>query len=328
VKVLITGASGCVGANIAKAAINAGLDARVLVRARSKRAAFEDLSVSPVQGDLLDVESLKRAVDGCAWVFHAAGLVSFWQQNWRQAMEVNVRGTENMIAAYRSVGIERFIFTSSMSAVGHADDPADPVDETAPFNYAGMGFVYHRTKWEAEQAVLAAVHLGLPAVVLNPGLVFGERDINLSSGAMFQAVRSAPFPFPVVQGGQAVCDGDDVGEAHVNAAQWGRIGERYILVSENLTNMELMTLVARVTGQKPPRRTLPRFTVKILSMALHLLERFAREEWTVTGDILAAALLYNYGDASKAVRELSYRQTPALVSMEKSYKWLLSQGIL
>src|SRR5690242_15131548 len=130
-KVLVTGATGFVGANVARLLLERGEDVRVLVRPTSDRGNVGGLPVEIAPGDLRDPAAVREAVRGCARVFHVAAAYRFWARDPRELYESNVRGTVNVCEACLAEGVERVVYTSTVGTIGLAALPA-PCDEATP----------------------------------------------------------------------------------------------------------------------------------------------------------------------------------------------------
>lgn len=184
-RVLVTGASGMLGADVAAALVARGHSVRTFQRGEPATAGVDD-----ARGSVTDPAAVGRVVAGMDAVVHLAAKVSL-AGNPRDFELVNVTGTRNLLDSARNFGVSRFVFVSSPS-VAHAglsiagDDalPADPA--RARGNYA-------RTKAEAELAVLAADTEGFSTVAVRPHLVWGPGDTQLI-GRIVDRARSGRLP--------------------------------------------------------------------------------------------------------------------------------------
>ncbi len=297
-RVFLTGGSGCLGANIAKHLIDEGFKVRLLLRKTSSTEAIEDLKIEDViYGDIRNYDSFSKAIKDCQVIIHCAALITFSQNRWKDAYLTNVIGTKNMIKAGIVNKVKKFIHTSSVSTIGYATTPNNLLDENSYNSFIGLGFIYHRTKWIAEQLVLEAVKEGLNAVVLNPSIIFGERDVYLSAGRVFKVLREGTFVNICTKGGVAVCDADNVAKAFITSIEKGKIGERYILSDANLTNLEFLKLASSVMGLNPKFYFIPKWLVKKVGKFMQIIEPiFKLKEGVLTGDILISSTFYNFFD--------------------------------
>src|SRR5512136_1953749 len=151
---LVTGASGFIGGRLAeRLALEEGVRVRGMVRNRKKAERLQKLPLEIVQADLLDLESLRRAIDGCDLVFHCAAVVRETGDR-SEFFGTNVKGTENILRVSMGGGVKKFIHFSSVSVYGM--DPPERVDETTPFQPCGN--LYCDTKIAAEKAVWETYH--------------------------------------------------------------------------------------------------------------------------------------------------------------------------
>src|SRR5687767_4359499 len=113
----ITGATGFVGASVARALIDKGLRVRALARPGSDRRNLEGLAVDVVEGDLADRRALAAGVRGARYAFHVAADYRIWVPRPESMYAANVQGTENVIAAAAEAGVERIVHCSSVAAI-------------------------------------------------------------------------------------------------------------------------------------------------------------------------------------------------------------------
>jgi dihydroflavonol-4-reductase len=326
VKVLVTGGAGFVGSQIVSALLRRGDAVRVLHRATSNLIMLEGLPVEHVLGDVLEPEAVARAVTGCDLVFHVAAVASYWRTQRKQVYKVNVEGTRIVVEACLAAGVPRVVHTSSVAAIGIPRN-GRPADESAPFDALSATFAYADSKHRAEAVVLQAVARGLPAVIVNPGAVYGAGDHNLISGSMVLEFARRSLPF-VPDGGLCVVDADAVVQGHLTAAERGCIGERYILGGENLTFLEIAAEICAVVGRPAPRTTVPAWTLPPAALAVDAVNRLRLGSPVVSGEQIRMAGLKVFYDTSKAVRELDYPLLPFRGAVEKTYRWYRQHGYL
>lgn len=323
-KALVTGATGCVGANVVAALAERGYGVRAMRRPTSCLDALQGLEVEWVVGDVLDPESLAQALEGCDLAFHVAAVSDYWRTAAETIYRVNVDGTRNVVAAALAAGVRRLVYTSSVGALGVPPD-GRLLDEEAVFNLPPHRFPYGHSKHLAEEVVREAVAQGLGGVIVNPAAVIGPRDIHWIGGSLLREVQRG-WAWFVPPGGTCWAASTDVGLGHVLAAERGRSGERYLLGGENLTHRETVEIVAEVVGGRRPLLTLPRFLMGPLAVAtrgacrLFCFPFSAEQVWLSARDI--------YCDSSKAVRELGYPQTPFRTAVEEAYIWYRERGLL
>jgi len=172
--VFITGAGGFIGGRLAERLLATGRPVRAL--SRRPLPDLARLGAEVVIGDLLDRASLARGCTGAGTVFHVAGRVGVWGPA-DDFFRVNVGGTESLLAAARTAGASRFVYTSSPSVVYNGGDLAG-VDESAPL-CTDAPCAYPTSKAAAEKLVLAANAPGFATTALRPHLVWGPGDRNV-----------------------------------------------------------------------------------------------------------------------------------------------------
>ena len=164
-RALVTGASGFVGAAVARTLVSAGWRVRALVRAASDRSNLRNLPLEVAVGDLTIAASLQRALAGCDALFHVAADYRLGVRDPSQLYQTNVEGTRNLLTAAADAGVKKIVYTSSVATMGIPPD-GSPGDEQTPVSLAAMIGHYKRSKFLAEQLVLGAVSAGTPAVIV------------------------------------------------------------------------------------------------------------------------------------------------------------------
>ncbi|MGB2869349.1 MAG: SDR family oxidoreductase [Bacteroidota bacterium] len=323
---LVTGGNGFIGSNIALALLNAGCGVRVLHRHNSDLRALEGATVEHCIGDVRDPDSLRRAIKGCDTVFHTAAIVSYWRKERELMYDVNIRGTRNVVEACLDLGVEKLVHTSSIAALGPAEN-GEPIDEAAPFNWDRFDVGYRISKNKAELEVLRGVRQGLQAVIVNPSVVIGPRDVQFHGGQLIRDVRKRRiFYYP--DGGINIVYVDDVVRGQLAAAQRGRIGERYILCGENLTHRQALTTIADVVGGLRPFFKLPSLLAKrIAGTAEGVANMTGFRPW-VTRELIAGIGLNSWFTCRKAERELGYAMTPFRDAVEMTFRWYREKHLL
>jgi dihydroflavonol-4-reductase len=325
-KVLVTGATGFVGSNLAAALAARGDQVRVLRRATSRLDALEGVLVEYVVGDILDPDSLATAMGGCRVVFHVAATAHYWRAGKETLYRVNVDGTRNVMQAALTAGVERVVHTSSVAALGYPPR-GTMADESQVFPPTQSWFAYGHSKQLAELEVQKAVAQGLPAVIVNPTIILGPRDVNFISGSLVRASLKGQLRV-VPPGGSNVVHVDDVVVGQLVASEHGRVGERYILGGENLSHWEIAMILAEVTGGASPSLVLPHWSLMPLAWLVDAFNAISRRPPLVTGYQIRLGGETFYVDNSKAVHELGLPQTPFRQAAADAYAWYRGHGLL
>jgi dihydroflavonol-4-reductase len=324
-KVLLTGATGFLGSEIARELVRQGHALRVLARATSKLDGLEGVAHERVVGDLLDVASVDRALEGMEALIHTAGATSVRMRDKAMLRAVNVDGVANVLeAAARRPGL-RVVHTSTVGAVGGSPGPT-LLDEEAPWNLGGLGYDYLETKRRGEELALARAREGMDLVVVNPGMIFGPGDVYLTSTKyVLEYLRGKNRFAP--RGGLSFCDVRDVARAHVAALTRGRAGERYILAGQNLTHRDALLALRRMTGlYRPiPMPGAVLWLAGALSQALARLRPHPLEDLTL--GVVRVAQMFLFFDVSKAQRELGYVVRPFEETLGDTLRDLVARGL-
>jgi dihydroflavonol-4-reductase len=327
VKALVTGATGFVGAAVARALLRHGWSVRALVRPQADRRNLARLALETVPGDLTDPDSLVRAADGCDALLHVAADYRLGARDSDTLYRTNVEGTRSVLAAARSAGVARVVYTSSVATIGL---PADgtPGDEHTPVALADMIGHYKRSKFLAEQVAREAAAAGDDVVIVNPSAPVGPGDIKPTpTGQMIRDAALGKMP-AYVDTGLNIVHVDDVADGHLLALERGRRGECYILGGENLSLREILSRIAELVGRPPPRIRLPATALLPLAVAAEGVARLTGGTTRLTVEGVRLARKRMFFSSDRAQRELGYAARPAQAAFADAISWLRSQRVL
>lgn len=324
---LVTGATGFLGSHIARKLAQRGEKLKILLRKTSKTSNIDDIPAERVYGDILDTDSVKRALEGCDTVYHTAGFVSFKKADYKKMEDINVKGTVNVLSAALEAGVKKAVYTSSVAAVG-IDPKVGVANEETSFTLEQEGVQYLNTKYYAEREAFKIYQKGLPLVIVNPSVVIGAGDVYLSSTAAILWYCKRKFP-GYIDGTLNLVDVEDVAEGHILGAEKGRLGERYILANKNLTIKEFFDLMERITGIPSPKIKIPYFIALASAFIVErVLGLYSPNYSTMDVDSVKLSKFHWYVDSSKAIQELGFPQTPIEETIRKTVKWFKDNGYL
>jgi dihydroflavonol-4-reductase len=318
--VLVAGASGFVGSHIARLLVQQGRKVRVMVRSSSKVDALNGLDIEIVHGDVLDPASLRAAMLGCGTVFYSVIDPRFWLTDQTPIFRNNIEGLDNAINAALDCGIERFIFTSTMGTLGL--NPVGPVTEDIPFNWHDRAPPYIRARLQAENHLLAACReRGLPGVALCVANTYGPDDYQPTPhNNMLWQIASGEMKI-TIDVSQPTVDIRDAAQAALLAETYGRIGERYIIANECVSNRDFFAMAAAQTGQKPPMVLPYRFAYAVAWVAERVLKMAGRKDIMATTDAIFLSNVFREMDHGKARRELGWMPRPLSETVHDAVSW-------
>jgi dihydroflavonol-4-reductase len=319
---LITGATGFVGWHVARKLLERGHRVRALARDPARLRELD--GVEPVRGDLRDMESLERAVEGCGVVFHVAAEYRLWTREPEEMFRSNVDGTRNLLEAARRAGVERVVYTSTVGCIGV---PANGLgDEQTPVSLQDMVGPYKRSKFLAEQAALEFAGGGFPVVIVNPTGPVGDHDFKPTPTGkiVVDFVRGAMPGF--IETGLNLVDVRDVAEGHLAACERGRPGERYILGSENLTLQQIFGTLAEIIGKPAPRLRVPYAVAYAAAAVSTAWANVTGKEPLAPLDGVRMARKKMWVRHDKAASELGYSPDPAAAALKRAVEWFGANG--
>jgi dihydroflavonol-4-reductase len=322
-RALVTGATGFVGAHVASALRARGLDVRALVRPGSPVDHLRSAGVELVEGDLLDRDSVRRAIEGCDYLFHVAALYTFSAPDPSLLYRTNVDGTRTILEAARH--LRKIVYTSTVGALGVLRD-GRPADETAPVTEREMVGAYKKSKFRAELVAREMAADGVPVVIVNPTAPVGPGDIKPTpTGRMIVDYMNGRMKAYVETGLNLVAV-EDVAEGHCLAAERGRVGERYILGGQNFHLREVFEALARITGVPAPTLRIPHWIPLTAAFFSTAAARCAGRAPALSFEQVRLSRKFMYFDGSKAVAELGMPQSSPVEALERAVEWFRSGG--
>jgi dihydroflavonol-4-reductase len=317
---LITGATGHIGNVLVRQLLERGQRVRALVRPGKASLALQDLQVDIFPGDVQDLDSLVRALQGVDVVYHLAAKISIASGPDPETERVNLEGTRNLLTAMHTTGTRRLVYASSIYAL--RIPATGVVDESCPFDPAQARGAYDRSKAAASLEVQQATARGLDAVLVCPTAVAGPYDFQCSEagrGILYNLPHGIKF---YVDGAYDFVDVRDVAQGLLLAAEKGRVGQTYILGGDRLTVREVAETIWQAAGNWHLGVHLPDWVADLAAGVLP----FFVDNPIVTPYSLAAVRSNSHISHAKAMRELGYRPRPATNAISDATSWWLEKN--
>ncbi len=261
--ILVTGATGLLGTHVLAELSKRGLQIRALKRSGSNLKLVEDIftfyfgedgkkrfeKIEWIEGDILDIVSLEKAIEGCHTVYHCAALVSFKRRDFKKLTKINKEGTANVVNICLAAKVDHLCYVSSTAAIGR-NATKTTYDETDKWVNAPENSGYAVTKYGAENEVWRGVEEGLNAVIVNPSVIFGPGNWNESSLSIFKVVKKGLRFY--TSGTNAFVDARDVAFVMAELSEKRIFNDRFLVIGENLKYKDLFEKTAKAFGVKAP----------------------------------------------------------------------------
>lgn len=327
--VLVTGASGHIGANLVRTLLQRGERVRVLVRNSTR--ALDGLDVERLTGDVRDPDAARRAAAGAEVVVHLAAQISISGDPHGLVRAVNVDGVRSIAEAALAAGVRKFVHCSSVHAFDlyRAAEGRPMVDEQWPrVPDAPSHFAYDRSKAAGERALREVMARGLPATIVHPSGVIGPYDFGPSRmGRLFLQLYRRSLP-SLVDGAFDFVDVRDVVAGTLAAIDRGEVGENYLLTGHHLHVRDIAAAAQAVTGVKPPRLVSPIWLARLGVPFFTVAGKVLRQEPLYTDESLAVLQTPYKFDRAKAGRALGHAPRPFAESVRDIYAWFDAAGML
>ena len=330
-KVLVTGSTGHLGANLVRRLLEDGADIRVLVRPGRDQAALDGLAVERVEGDLRDPEAVSRGVKGCAQIYHCAALVSTIEGNAahkRDVFDTNVQGTRHILDSAVRHGVDKVVVSGSLSATGYDGDR--PSHEDMPFYPFDRHLPYGFTKHLVEHHCLQAHANGLNVVVATSCAIVGPHDYAPSRIGRVLVDYAHGKLRAYIPGGFEFVSSRDIAEGHVLAMAKGRSGQKYIISTAYATVDDLLDLFGEVTGKPKPRLRLPPPVMAAIAEVADKtwFRAFPNQPRRFTPAAVRLLSMKRRADHGKARAELGYQPTPLKDAIRDAYEDFVRRGVI
>jgi dihydroflavonol-4-reductase len=313
--ILITGATGFLGAELTRQLTGKGLKVRALKRDSSTIPALLENNplVEWFVADINEFSSLEDAFEGVTQVFHCAALVSFNPADKFNMIRVNIEGTSNVVnlcAQYEA----RLVHVSSVAALGDAKKGATEITENDYWEYNAHVHAYAISKYEGEMEVWRGIAEGLDAVIVNPSVIIGASAGDQGSGAIFKLIQNGLSYY--TKGATGIVDVADVAKCMIALMESSQSGERFTISADNLHYKAFFELIAAGFGVKAPEKEAKPWMMAIAWRGAKLMSLFTGKPASLTKDAAKSSLnesLYSNAKIRKAI-EIEFKPLPQSIA--------------
>ncbi len=316
-KILLTGATGFIGAYLLRLLVKKGYRVRALRRGGSPMDLVRDVAeqVEWVEADVTDLFALEEAFAGITHVFHCAAMVSFHPKDVRRMMQVNVEGTANMVNLAHDFGVKKFVHVSSIAALGRTKIRPN-LDEKSKWVPGKGNSQYAVSKYLSEQEVWRAHAEGLPVAIVSPSVVLGSGFWNVGTGRIFRQVHDGLKFWSV--GRTGMVDVRDVAQFMLLLAERDIVGERYILNAQNIPFRDLFFMVADALGKPRPFIKVTPALAEIAWRVEWLKEKLLGAEPVVTKESARASVASYFFENAKSLTMPGFAYRPLELTVQQT----------
>ncbi|MEN8788940.1 MAG: NAD-dependent epimerase/dehydratase family protein [Flavobacteriaceae bacterium] len=327
--ILVTGGTGLVGSHLLFQLVSKGLAVRAVYRDFTKLegvrklfgfysedadAYFEQINWS--EASLNDIPALEEAFSSVTHVYHCAALISFDPGDFKALVRTNQIGTANVVNLCITNKVHKLCYVSSIATLGKTPDNSK-IDEETAWNSTN-GNPYALTKHLAEMEVWRGTQEGVPAVIVNPGVIIGPGNWKSGSGKLFRLAAKGLSFYP--PGGSGFVSVDDVIRMMVELMESEIENEQFIAVESNLSYQEVLSDIALALGRKVPTKKIPMGLLKLLWRLDWLRGNLSGQQRKLTKAQVASLMKRSYYNTDKARHRLKFEYTPLLSSIEFTTK--------
>jgi nucleoside-diphosphate-sugar epimerase len=326
-KAFITGGTGFVGGRVLEKLLERGHQVSALARSPKDIVDFQTRGISPVPGDITNIESMRNAMRGSDVVFHMAGWSRYGRNKQAMAEKVNVDGTRNVLGLAYELGVPKIVYTSTVAIYGNTHGQL--VNESTPIPSGPFLTEYDRTKWLAHmQVALPLIARGAPIVIVLPGGVYGPGGDSLVGEFMRRYYLRQLPAFPAPDLGITFAYVDDVAEGHLLAAEKGKPGESYILAGPAIYLRDMVKVWASILRRPEPAWMVPPAVLKPLAPVMEGLEAYLPLPELISSETIRMLDATYFARSDKARDQLGWHCRQVRPGMTETLLWMAQNAPL
>lgn len=324
-KILLTGSTGFIGSFLLERLLEEKYNVKIIKRKSSNTQFIKHLNVESYDADLNDKDKLPEIANGCDIVVHVAGLTS--AKNHIGYIQGNKTNTKNLLDSLDITTLKKFIYISSLTAVGPSNSLNNPVNELSDYNPITS---YGVSKMETEKMIIND-YSHIPYIILRPPAVFGPRDKAILT--VFQSIKYGIAPMMGLNDKYiSLIYVKDLVEAIISTIESEhKQNQIYFVSSGKYYNWsKVINLISNLMGKKPIKLKIPEFLVKIIAAVSELLGKFSAKPPVFNID-KGKDLIQDFWicDNTKAINEINFVENYDLetalaetIEWYKKNKWL------
>lgn len=312
--ILVTGATGLVGSHLLLKLIEQDRVLVALYRSESKKNSTlnflkertKSAKVAEIiwrKGDVCNQPSLAVAFEGITHLYHCAAFISFAHYKQETLMEVNQQGTTNLVNLAIKHQLKKIAYISSIAALG-SDTTSDSIDESTPWNADQDHTPYAYSKFGAELEVWRATQEGVPAVIVNPGVILGTGVEGNPLELLCNQIDNRLLFYP--KGATGYVTVEDVVQVLTDLMDSEIKNERFILVAENWSYEQMLRRIALIRKKRPPRIGLRKSWLQIAWGLEGILSLFGKRRF-MTQALISSLCDVKHIQGNRIIQESSFK---------------------
>lgn len=321
--ILVTGATGFLGAELIRQLTAQGFRLRALKREHSRIpvALQHNELVEWAIADINDISALEEAFEGIDQVYHCAALVSFDPRDKQKLLKINIEGTSNMVNLCLEHGV-RLLHVSSVAALGNPKKGATLITENDFWEYDARSHSYAISKYEGEMEVWRGIAEGLDALIVNPSVIIGAGAGFEGSGAIFKLVKDGLSYY--TRGATGFVDVSDVASSMILLMNSTATEERYILSAENYHYRDFFAEIAKGFEVKAPAKEAKPWMLGIAWRAAKLASLFTGKAPALTSDAARSSLNESLYSNEKIIRTTGITFKPLSATIAETCRGIIN----
>lgn len=326
--VMVLGATGFIGAHVARRLERRGFPVHATRRASSRTDHVDDVDLIWHRVDLDDPDgALDAALEACDALVDCAGYYPRSGLAVDRARRRGVRRVRHVLEACRRQRLGRVVYVSSPATLGSGGPDGEPVSESDFYVPGTVDDAYFEAKFSMEAEVYRYVDAGLPVVIAIPTAVFGPGDVKPTTGEFVVRVADGRMP-ALVDGQFNAVDVRDLADTLIAALEQGRPGRRYLVGGENVDISTFTRTLTDLCGADPPAYTLPGGWVRRAARITEVLGRAAG--YRGPSPLIGVDLIHYARpvDDERAEGELHHAARPLESTLRDTLEWFDAHGYL